>query len=426
MDKRLKKNKFKNSINRIVIGDVGSGKTIVAFITALVYLESLKSGSVAILAPTEVLAFQHYQKLLEYKDIWTDDFLNQIDYIFISGKQYFYNGEKTTKKNLAKQKTKKCQFYIGTHALLHNEEIKPDLILIDEQHRFGVNQRQKLTKNYHENQGISPHFLSFSATPIPRTLALTIYKSLQPYFLEPLSDKKPIQTSIDIFDNISQNIVTQIESELKKQRKVYIICAKVEDSEETEDIWSIKKTEAFFSKYFPGQILSVHGKIKTKKDILTEFKNSEKNNILVATTVVEVGVDVPEASLIVILNAERFGLSALHQIRGRVGRNQYPDNKCILITQNEFRQSKRLRYLTKYQNGFDIAQKDLELRGSGDLLGTSQSGFDDEINELLGLDSELYYKINQLVESTDFENLNNNLPRLENFLKSQSQNIWNE
>jgi len=418
---RIQKNlDLKPAINRIVIGDVGSGKTIVAFLISLVYLQGLKSGMVAMLAPTEVLAFQHYQKLLEYQKLWDDKFVNQVQFVFLTSKLIQLNGEKLTKKAFSQVDLKeKSVFWVGTQALLFNQDIQPEIVLVDEQHRFGVNQRQQIAQN--------SHFISFSATPIPRTLALTVYRSLQPHFLDTLQNRSPIATSLNIFENLYPELVNKIKVELSKNRKIYIICARVEDTEDdTDKPWSITKTTKFFENYFPEQILSVHGKLAQKKDILTEFKESETKNILIATTVVEVGVDVPEATLVIILNAERFGLSALHQIRGRVGRNEYLDNQCILVTSKEFYRSKRLQYICRLQNGFEIAEKDLELRGSGDLIGTAQSGFGGEIDSLLGLNPELYYQINNLVENLEPSEIAEKLPRLQKYLIQESSKVWEE
>jgi len=373
-----------------------------------------------------VLGFQHYQKLLENIGAWEDSFFEQLDVVYLSNKNNYVNGQKVTKKVFENREKRKHQFYIGTHALLFRPEIVPDLVMVDEQHRFGVNQRQKLTKASESVENIAPHFLSFTATPIPRTLALTVFKSLQPHFLKTLSERRPIETKINTFENLETGIVSAISDEIAKNRKVYIICAKVEDKEEADDIWSVAKAANLFEKYFPGKILTVHGKLAEKKDILQAFKDDPDKNILVATTVVEVGVDVRQASLVVILNAERFGLSALHQIRGRVGRNDYEDNACILVTQKEYQRSRRLRYLCELQDGFKIAEKDLELRGSGDFLGKAQSGFQDEIENLLGLNPELYYQISEYVDQLDFDTLGENLPRLARYLDVESAKVWEE
>jgi len=458
----MKQQKYLESINRIVIGDVGSGKTIVAFLVATSYLKSLNKAQVCLLAPTEVLAYQHYQKLNDFlaglenkndpdcgnekiNDKKLENNKNQILTIFLTSKQIFINQEKTTKSKLKKRLQELNPshiFWVGTHALLFSNEIKPDMVLVDEQHRFGVKQRQMLTQSDSKNdenhekedkkelekevpeeqKNYSPHFISFTATPIPRTLALTVYQQLQPHFLENLSSRKPIKTKIESLENLKQNIIPAIEAELKKDRKVYVICPQIEPNEEDKDIWSVKKAQEYLEEFFSGKILLVHGKDKQKKEILDQFKQDKTKPILISTTVIEVGVDVPTASLIVIMNAERFGLSALHQIRGRVGRNDFDENFCILATPQKSLNKARLQVLTNLQNGFEIAEEDLKLRGSGDLIGKMQSGFGSDIDELVGLDPDLYQKISEFVGKTDL----NNLPRLKKYLENQAKEVWNE
>lgn len=416
------------STNRIVIGDVGSGKTIVAFITALVYLKGLKYGEISLLSPTEVLAYQHYIKLLELVDLQK---LDWVDCVFLSGKGNYFNGQKLPPAKLKKaiektqEKTNYKIFWVGTHALLFSDLVCPDLVMVDEQHRFGVRQREKLTKKQLELQ---PHFISFTATPIPRTLALTIYNTLQPIFLETLAGRNPILTTIESDDKLVTKIFGMIQNTLNKNQKVYVICPaveEVEDIDEKKALWSVNKVAKILKAKFGETVMSVHGKIADKKDILTEFKTSIDKNILVATTVVEVGVDVGLASLVVIMNAERFGLSALHQIRGRVGRNNFDTNECVLVTQKEYTKSRRLGYLCQYQDGFKLSQKDLELRGAGDVVGSSQSGFSDEINSLIGLNPKLYEELNSVIDKLNLEKLDD-LPRLKNYLEKEKNRVWEE
>ncbi len=414
--------KTTQSINRIVIGDVGSGKTVTAFLIALNYLRSLGKGQVVLLAPTEVLAFQHYQKLLELiqKDTWLN---NTVDSIYCSGRLSQHNGKKITNKQLVVIANKtQITFFVGTHALLFKDFIKPDMVMVDEQHRFGVQQRQLLTNK----TDYQPHFISFSATPIPRTLALTVYKSLKPHFLETLENRNNITTLLFSFDRFPE-IIKSISNQVNTGKKVYVVCAKVEEVEEDlGNIWSIKKATELMELYFPDKVLHVHGKKLDKKEILQEFKESVTKQILVATTVIEVGVDVSEATMIIVLNAERFGLSALHQIRGRVGRNSYPENFCYLVTEKHFLRSKRLEYIRMLTNGFEIAEKDLELRGAGDLIGKNQSGFSDEIQNLIGLNPEAYNSLDNLVGNIPLKNLADNLPRLSRYIKIQTEKIWEE
>ncbi len=414
-------------VNRIVIGDVGSGKTIVALLTALTYLKGLPiSGQVCLLAPTEVLAYQHYMSLQKLLADCSNVNFDWLDIVFLASKNILVNKQKVTKKRLEKylQENSKKIFWIGTHALLHNSQISPDLVMVDEQHRFGVEQRKKLSQN---TVITVPHFISFTATPIPRTLALTLYDTLKPIFLERLKGRTEILTSINYFTDFQTQTVSKIKNHLKRGRKIYVICAKVQNDEddEEEELWSVSKAARFLEKFFTGQIMLVHGKMLEKKDILNEFKESKEKNILVATTVIEVGVDVGLASLVVVLNAERFGLSALHQIRGRVGRNNFNDNECILVTYPKYGKSRRLRYLCESQDGFEIAEKDLEIRGAGDIFGKVQSGFGDEIDKIIGLNPKLYQTISQEVKKLDFDNLNN-LPRLKKYLEKRAAEIWKE
>jgi ATP-dependent DNA helicase RecG len=417
---------MKPVINRIVIGDVGSGKTITAFLIALGYIHSLLNGRATLLVPTEVLAYQHYTQLLELARNSTLGWLKNLDIIYSTSKLNQVNGEKVTKKQLDTYITATTPaVFVGTHSLLFKEGLNSDIILIDEQHRFGVAQRKHLS----EKSKYSPHFISFSATPIPRTLALTVYKSLTPHFIEILANRKSIQTQIFSFDRIAE-MKAKIQDRIVNGQKVYIICSKVEESdgddEQSGSIWSIAKATDFFEKQFLGKVLHVHGKKADKKNILQEFKQSPNAHILVATTVVEVGVDVGEATLMIILNAERFGLSALHQIRGRIGRNNYTNNECLLITDKQFLRNKRLQYLTQLNNGFDIAEKDLELRGAGDMIGVHQSGFSDEIQELIGLSPESYKQLDDIINQIDFSRINIDLPRLDRYILQQSESIWKE
>jgi ATP-dependent DNA helicase RecG len=424
----------KPALNRIVIGDVGSGKTIVAFIIALAYLHGIETGQVAILAPTEVLAYQHYLSILDLSSRLIEKGIqNNIFYIFCTSKETKINGEKLTKTKFEKAildliESKAKLFWIGTHSLLHKPQLNADLVMIDEQHRFGVEQRKKLTSNKQDFEDMYAHFISFTATPIPRTLALTFFDSLKPHFLDTLSSRTPIKTSRLNQEDFETQVIPKIQAEIEKGYKAYIICTKVLDPEDDEknEVWSIKKTSELVEKYFPNQVLTVHGKDKEKKNILQSFKESSDKNILVATTVIEVGVDVAQATIAVILNAERYGLAALHQIRGRVGRNTVENNYCILVTPEKYKFIKRLQYLQESTNGFVLAEKDLEIRGSGDIIGKTQSGFDHDIDAMIGLDPENYQNIKSLVDSLDFSTLSSALPRLHAYIQKESQKVWEE
>ncbi|NJL96217.1 hypothetical protein HC864_00060 [Candidatus Gracilibacteria bacterium] len=399
-------------------------------------MKNLKAGQVCMLAPTEVLAYQHYVNLLQFCN--NSNKKTQQGFpivVYLSSKKNCINDEvKLTKKALEKKLDKlMCEdknqriFWIGTHSLLFNELVKPDLVMVDEQHRFGVEQRKKLSQK--DQSKTSPHYISFSATPIPRTLALSIYSSLKPHFLETLPGRKKINTRINYFEDFETNIINQIQAKVNLGQKVYVVCPRIETDQEepNEELWSTTLTARKLGKVFGDKVLEVHGKKAEKKEILDEFKNSMEKQILVTTTVVEVGVDVGEATLMVILNSERFGLAALHQLRGRVGRNDYKDNQCILVTWKKFSRSRRLRYLCEIHSGFELAQKDLELRGSGDMYGKNQSGYDSEIEGFIGLGPEKYQQIAELVGGIDFGNLKQNgLERLERFVKKESSKVWDE
>jgi ATP-dependent DNA helicase RecG len=417
------------AINRIVIGDVGSGKTIVAFILALAYLKSLDGGIVAMIAPTEVLAYQHYKNFLKlYKEM---EHFYILDCNYLSGEKAEFNGQAIKKKEVFnKIQSPNRQFWFGTHALLFQPELKPDLILVDEQHRFGVQQRLKLNDQYrkYHQQNLTPHFISFSATPIPRTLALTYYSDLTPSFIQKVSSRNPIQTTLIDFEKLD-TLIPRLQIALVEGKKVYVVCAKREDKEEIEDdLWSVVKAKKYFQSKLPKvtKFCAVHGKDKLKKDILQEFKDYQGGAVMIATSVIEVGIDVSEATTMIILNADRFGLAALHQIRGRIGRNNYLDNQCFLVTISDNLYNRRLNLISKLHDGFKIAEEDLKLRGSGDLLGVHQSGYTNEISELLEINKDDLTNLKNLAGSLDYTQLNQNLPRLEKYIQAEIQKIWKE
>jgi ATP-dependent DNA helicase RecG len=424
----LTANKKIAPVRRIVIGDVGSGKTIVAFIIALVYLKNLDSAQSALLAPTEVLAFQHYQSLLKLKQSFEaeDDWL---ECFFISNKKFFHNDLEIKKSEFKKLlpkilETKKKLFFIGTQAVFFLPDIKPNLILIDEQHRFGVNQRNFLFK---QNSDFDSHFISFSATPIPRSLAMTVYGYLKPHFLEKLSDRHKVETKIKGFNDLENEVYNLILERIKLQQKVFLIVPSIEENEENPDLlWSIEKAQKWLENKFQNQFLVVHGRQAEKKDLLNNFKDDQTKPILLATTVVEVGVDVTEATMMIVLNAERFGLATLHQLRGRVGRNNYTNNICFLISDSFRAKTERLKYLTQYDDGFKLAEKDLELRGAGSLLGLQQSGTENELKTLAELENQDYEKLKNLVDNLDLKKDLKNLPRLQKYLEKRTQDFWQE
>ncbi len=345
----------KKIMNRLVQGDVGSGKTIVSF--AAMYFNKLSGYQSALMAPTEILATQHYNNLKKILD-------NKLNIRLLIGSLT----KKEKKKIYDELENGQIDIIIGTHALIQ-EDVKYfnlGLVITDEQHRFGVNQRTNL-----KNKGISPDVLYMSATPIPRTFALTLYGDMDVSTIKEMPKGRiPVKTIVKKDEEIA-SVLELMYEELKLKHQIYVIAPLIEG--EDENLASVnnlldKMTLAFGSKYC---ISILHGKMNNalKDDVMLKFKNNE-TDILISTTVIEVGVDVPNASMIVIFDANRFGLSTLHQLRGRVGRGNIVST-CILISKNE---TERLRILEKTSDGFIIAEEDFKLRGSGDLFGTKQSG----------------------------------------------------
>ena len=341
-------------MNRILIGDVGSGKTIVSFIA--IYANYLAGYQSALLAPTEILAIQHYDNIIKTLDI-------KIALLTSSTKKRDRN------KIIEDLKNNKIDCIIGTHSII-NDEIEFNnlgLVITDEQHRFGVNQRKNL-----QNKGNNVDVLYASATPIPRTYALTIYGDMDISEIKTKPNgRKEIITKL-YKENELRNALNIMLEEIKKGHQIYVISPLVEENEENDlyDVENLKeKLNIAFSNKITIDIL--HGKLKNKdkENVMNNFKNGT-TKILISTTVIEVGVDVKNATCIVIFNAERFGLSTLHQLRGRVGRNELT-SYCLLISNYE---KERLNVLTESNDGFYISERDFELRGSGNLFGTKQSG----------------------------------------------------
>lgn len=350
-------------MNRLLQGDVGSGKTMVAFICALIAIGN--NTQACIMTPTEILSQQHYQNLLPLCEK-------------LGLKVALLTGSTTKKQRepifegLANGDVK---LIIGTHALLEDNVTYHNLSLciIDEQHRFGVAQRARL---WAKNKQLYPHILVMTATPIPRTLAMTLYGDLDVSVIDELpAGRKPI-TTVHRYDQQEEKVNEFIDTEIKKGRQVYIVFPLIEESEKM-DMKNLEDGYEKIKKRFPDYSISkVHGRLKSKeKDAeMQKFINKE-SQIMVATTVIEVGVNVPNASIMVIRNAERFGLSQLHQLRGRVGRGA-EQSYCILMTDYKLGKDSRTRLETmvRTNNGFEIADIDLKLRGPGDLMGTQQSG----------------------------------------------------
>lgn len=362
--------------NRLLEGDVGSGKTIIAALT--MWLAAQNGLQAVLLAPTEVLAQQHYLSLLKL-------FINDgLDLGLMTSASVRLNGNPVSKNTLlAHIQTGRTKLVIGTHALLDKKVKfrKLSLIVIDEQHRFGVEQRSALKQ--HSNA----HLLTMSATPIPRTLALTLYGDLDISILSELpKGRTPITTELVAEDKRNQ-VYQFISEQIKSGRQAFVICPLIEES----DKLGIKSAQAEYEKLsktiFPDfKIGLLHGKLKPaeKEEAMRRFKDNE-TQILVSTSVVEVGVDVPNATVMMIEGSERFGLAQLHQFRGRVGRSTH-SSYCFLFSDDpNASNNPRLTAMVQSSNGFELAQKDLEIRGSGDLYGTQQSGYGFKVATLSNL-----------------------------------------
>jgi len=399
-------------VNSIVIGDVGSGKTAVAISLGVLYLAGKKDSVVSLMAPTELLAEQHYKNLVAYTGVLQVALRPHT--ALITSKQRIVDGESVSKKELEKLLSIiRPLFCVGTHALL-TKELNVSLAMVDEQHRFGVLQRSQNTSS------VQPHYISFSATPIPRSLALTLYKHLDVELLEKLTTRNPITTTFVPIKNTE--IVLQILSRhLQAKGKVYMLVPAVE-SEEESDIYTLAMAKKLVEKVVDEeQCVITHGKHATKTKELEKFKSDPHIKVCIATSVIEVGVDVPEATCIIILNAERFGLATLHQLRGRVGRNTRDDNECVIAAPY---MNERLRTFQQLQDGFVLAEKDMELRGSGSLMGAQQSGVDEMVERYTQLSSEEQQKVVQASEEVDWNNPS--YIRLKRFLEKQYSTTWKE
>ena len=353
-------------MNRLLQGDVGSGKTIVAIITAYAVV---KSGyQVAVMVPTEILAHQHFKKFSELLG------KRGIKVALLTGS--LTPSQKQATYRLIREGL--VDVVVGTHALIQEkvEFKKLGYAIIDEQHRFGVMQRKLLLE---KGKGLYPHCLVMSATPIPRTLALSVYGDLDLSIIDELPPgRKEVKTQL-FFESEKEKIYEKVREELDKGNKVYVIYPLIEESEKMNLKAATEEYERW-KKLFPDKkVLLLHGKMpdREKLKVMEEFK--ESGDILVSTTVIEVGIDVPEATLMIIEDAHRFGLSQLHQLRGRVGRSDR-EAYCFLVVPDEIKNKdtetiRRLRVFVKTTDGFKIAEEDLKLRGPGELLGVSQSGY---------------------------------------------------
>lgn len=382
------KKDLKNDIpmNRLIQGDVGSGKTIIA---ALALLLTAKNGYQGmIMAPTEVLANQHYKTLSELFKKFGIRVGLLTGSITTSQKRKMYD----------LIKNQEIDIIVGTHALIQEkvEYSNPALVVIDEQHRFGVKQREMLS-----NKGKSPHIMIMSATPIPRTLALMLYGDLDISYIKTMPKSRlPIKNCV-IENNLRYNAYKFIQKEIKNGRQVYIICPMVEESEIIEAESVIEYTQLLKEKLSSNIVIQyLHGKMKPKEknDIMNKFSNKEID-LLVSTTVVEVGVNVPNATVIMIENAERFGLAQLHQLRGRVGRGKY-QSYAIFINGKKSKEAKeRLEILAQSNDGFFIAEQDLKFRGQGDIFGIRQNGdIDFKVADIIK-DADILQIANEAVKS---------------------------
>ena len=359
IDRDMESNK---PMNRLLQGDVGSGKTVVAMIAAY---KAVKSGYQAtIMAPTAILASQHlesFQGILEELGIKTELLISSVT-------------KKKKSEILEKLQSGEIDILIGTHAILEENVVFKNLGLVvtDEQHRFGVKQRGTIA-----SKGQNPDVIAMSATPIPRTLALILYGDLDISIIDELPpNRKKIETYA-VRKNMEERVNNFIRKQITEGRQAYIVCPLVEENEDMEGLQSVielaeKYQKETFSEY---KVAYLHGKMKPKEkdEIMERFKNGEIQ-ILIATTVIEVGVNVPNSSIMVVENAERFGLAQLHQLRGRVGRGEY-QSYCILKYEGNSETIKqRMKVMCDTNDGFIISEKDLELRGSGDFFGTEQHG----------------------------------------------------
>ena len=397
--------KSNKKMNRLVLGDVGSGKTIISFIS--MYANFLAGYQSVLMAPTEVLARQHFESAISY----FKDYHLTIDILVGS----MTKKEKEAVK--ARLASGEIDILIGTHAIIEDAVsfYRLGLVITDEQHRFGVKQREIL-----KSKGEVPDALYMSATPIPRTYALTLYGDLDVSFIRHKpGGRKTIVTKIKKYSEL-KDVLMHVLEEIKAGHQVYVVASIIDDNEEL-DLKSVETLKEKFNMAYQGKIPIeiLHGKLKQReKDAIMErFKNNE-TKILISTTVIEVGVDVKNATVMVIFDADRFGLATIHQLRGRVGRNNI-DSYCYLISDKEI---DRLKVLEESNDGFYIAEKDLELRGEGDLFGTMQSGVktfkianlktDLKIMMQAKSDSEEYLKSGQYKNNMNYKKIVRDLERL--------------
>jgi len=405
-------------MNRLLQGDVGSGKTLVALMTALIAIDN--NYQTAIMAPTEILAIQHFESIKEL--------LNGLglNIALLTG------STKTKERRVLHQKLDDGEIHIliGTHALIEDKVKFKNLgyVVIDEQHRFGVAQRAKMWKKNTK----PPHILVMTATPIPRTLAMTLYGDLDISIIDELPPGRKEIKTVHRFDSQRLRVFKFIQDELDKGRQVYIVYPLIQESEKL-DFKDLEDGLESITRAFPQEkygISVVHGKMKpTEKEKSMNFFVKGVTKIMVATTVIEVGVNVPNASVMIIESAERFGLSQLHQLRGRVGRGA-EQSYCILMTGNKLTNDgrKRIETMVRSSDGFEISEVDLKLRGPGSLDGTQQSGMPIELNIAnLAKDSQILEFVRQIaIEILDKDpNLEKSYNKIlkNNITKNEKQNF---
>ena len=370
-------------MHRLLQGDVGSGKTVVAALAAAVAMDA--GWQCALMAPTEILAEQHFRKLVD----WLEPLGIKVAWLTGSLKA------KVKREQLAAVASGEAQLVVGTHAVIQDqvEFAKLGLALIDEQHRFGVAQRLQLRSKL-QSRELEPHLLMMSATPIPRTLAMTYLADLEVSTIDELPPgRTPIVTRV-FADGRREEVIERIRDEVAKGSQVYWVCPLIDETEDSDqaadevagrdsakrpplDLSNVTQTHQDLSEALPGfGVGLLHGRLPAaqKAEVMAKFSSGELS-VLVATTVIEVGVDVPNASLMVIEHAERFGLSQLHQLRGRVGRGAVA-SVCVLLYASPLSDSgkQRLKAMAETTDGFEIARRDLEIRGPGEFMGARQSG----------------------------------------------------
>lgn len=404
----LKDLQDKTPMQRLLQGDVGSGKTVVA---CLAILSAIENGyQAALMAPTEILAEQHYK-----------NFVNWLTPLGLSvGLFVGKHGAKVRREMRQNLKNGQIHLAIGTHALIQEgiEFNNLGLVVIDEQHRFGVKQRLEL-----KNKGINPEMLTMTATPIPRTLALTVHGDLDITVIDELpKGRKPVKTAL-LTASERKKAYNLIKQEIISKNQVYIVFPLIEESETLSAKAATKEAKRLQEEVFPQYSIGlVHGKMppQEKDEIMEDFRKG-KYQILVSTTVIEVGVDVPNATVIIIENAERFGLSQLHQLRGRVGRSD-KQSYCVLISNSKTPETlERLNIMTQTNDGFIIAEKDLQIRGPGEFMGTRQSGVADLLIADIANDTEILDQARKAAFDFISNNSLSDYPQLSKYIKNNTE-----